>query len=364
MDVEERVRLVARNTEEVVTLDELRNLFETTERPKGYIGYEPSGLVHLGWAITANKVIDFVKAGFDFTILLADLHAYANEKLGGVLENIRMCAKYMEHTFTALGVPRDKVRYLLATKFVENMGAEYLEMMIRIARGATLMRIKRSLTILGRKMEEAEMKFSMLIYPPMQAADVFLLDVDVAYGGIDQRSVHMLCRDIAPKVGRKKPIAVHTPLLSGLTGVGRMDIAGKTKEEVLLDTKMSKSLPETCIFVHDPPEDIRRKIRQAYCPPKDVAFNPVMEINKYLLFARDGFTLEIRRPEKYGGDLVVESYSELEQLYLKGELHPLDLKNATADALIEFLKPVREYFEKNTEAKKLLEKMKAIKKTR
>ncbi|MHA1583414.1 MAG: tyrosine--tRNA ligase, partial [Candidatus Baldrarchaeia archaeon] len=170
--------------------------------------------------------------------------------------------------------------------------------------------------------------------------------------------------DIAPRVGRKKPIAVHTPLLSGLTGVGRMDIAGKTKEEVLLDTKMSKSLPETCIFVHDSPEDIRKKIRQAYCPPKDVAFNPVMEINKYLLFARDGFTLEIHRPEKYGGDLVVESYSELEQLYLKGELHPLDLKNATADALIEFLKPVREYFEKNTEAKKLLEKMKVIKKTR
>ncbi|MHA1723116.1 MAG: tyrosine--tRNA ligase, partial [Candidatus Baldrarchaeia archaeon] len=149
MDVEERVELVARNAEEVVTLEELRNLFETTESPKGYIGYEPSGLVHIGWVITANKVIDFVNAGFDFTILLADLHAYANEKLGGVLENIRMCAKYMEHTFTALGVPKDKVRYLLATKFVEDMGAEYLEMMIRIARSATLTRIKRSLTILG-----------------------------------------------------------------------------------------------------------------------------------------------------------------------------------------------------------------------
>jgi len=364
MDVEERVRLVTRNAEEVVTLDELKNLLETTERPKGYIGYEPSGLVHIGWIITTNKVIDFVKAGFDFTILLADLHAYANEKLEGVLENIRMCAKYMEHTFTALGVPKDKVRYLLATEFVENMGAEYLEMMIRIARSATLTRIKRSLTILGRKIEEAEMKFSMLIYPPMQAADVFLLNVDVAYGGMDQRSVHMLCRDVAPKLGRRKPIAVHTPLLSGLAGIGRMDVTGKSKEEILLDTKMSKSIPETCIFVHDTPEDIRKKIRQAYCPPKDIEFNPVMEINKYLLFARDGFILEIHRPEKYGGDLIVESYPKLEQIYLKGDLHPLDLKNATAEALIQFLKPVREYFEKNSEAKELLLRLQKIKRTR
>ncbi|MHA1593707.1 MAG: tyrosine--tRNA ligase [Candidatus Baldrarchaeia archaeon] len=352
MDVEERMYLVTRNTAEVLTEEELRNLLETNERPKGYIGYEPSGIVHLGWLITINKIRDFVKAGFDFTILWADLHAYANEKLGGKLENIQACAKYMEHVFTAFGVRREKVRYLFATDFINEMGATYVETMIRVAKLSTLARIKRTLTILGRKEEEAAMKFSMLIYPPMQAADVFLLDVDVAYGGTDQRNIHVLCRELAPKLGRKKPVAVHTPLLTGLKGARRMDSA-KITDERLLDLKMSKSIPESCIFVHDPPDVIRKKIMDAYCPARETQLNPIMEINKYLLFAQEDFTLKIERPAKYGGDVEVHSYKELEEMYTSGQLHPYDLKKATAEAVIELLKPIREYFERNREAAEL-----------
>ena len=138
----------------------------------------------------------------------------------------------------------------------------------------------------------------------------------------------------------------------------------RSDEEAVLDLKMSKSKPGNTILVHDEPDVIREKIRKAYCPPRKVEYNPILEINKYILFAQDKFILHIDRPEKYGGPLDVYSYSELEKLYTEGKLHPLDLKNATAEALIKYLEPVRKLFKENTEAKQYLREMMEVKITR
>ena len=64
-------------------------------------------------------------------------------------------------------------------------------------------------------------------------------------------------------------------------------------------------------------------------------------------------SLEIIRPEKFGGDLEISSYEELEKAYRDGTLHPLDLKNAVSDALDAHIAPIREHFETNKDAKKL-----------
>ncbi len=69
---------------------------------------------------------------------------------------------------------------------------------------------------MGRSAEEGEKDFSKFIYPSMQVADIFYMDMDLAYGGLDQRHAHMLCRDVASKLKLKAPLAVHTPLLPGL----------------------------------------------------------------------------------------------------------------------------------------------------
>jgi tyrosyl-tRNA synthetase len=53
-------------------------------------------------------------------------------------------------------------------------------------------------------------------------------------------------------------------------------------------------------------------------------------------------TIIIKRPEKFGGNLDL-SQPELLNMYSAGELHPLDLKNAVADHLVEILEPVRNY---------------------
>jgi len=353
MDVETRLHMITKDVVEVVTVKELKTKLESGEKLKAYLGFEPSGLFHIGWIIWAKKLQDFLDAGVETILLEATWHAWINDKLGGNLNNIRKCAKYVEHSLKALGVNVSKLCIVDAEDLVKNK--EYWELVLRIAKNTTLARVKRALTIMGRRESEAELDFSKLIYPPMQVADMFYLDVDIALGGMDQRKAHMLARDVAEKLKLKKPIAIHTPLLTGLQGAQRMEVL--SQEELMLSTKMSKSKPESTILIHDSPEDIKRKIRKAFCPSKTVEYNPVIEIARYILFKQPNFSLIIKRPEKYGGTLEVQSFNELEKLYREGKIHPLDLKNAVADALIEYLEPVRSYFMRNIEAKRLLEDM-------
>ncbi len=129
---------------------------------------------------------------------------------------------------------------------------------------------------------------------------------------------------------------------------------------IQISSKMSKSIPKSSIFVHDPPNDIKTKIKEAYCPPKQSKGNPILDLARYAVFA-ERESLEIMRPAKYGGSENFRSYEEVERAYVKGKIHPLDLKNSVAGALIEILKPVREHFNRHP---KLLEKMIEIEVTR
>jgi len=339
LDVEEKLRIVARNTVEIVTVEELRNLFETVPRPRAYLGFEPSGVFHIGWLAWAYKVMDLLEVGVDFTLLAATWHAWINDKLGGDLELIHRAAEHVLDVLEGLGIPRTRFRFVKAEDLVSRV--DYWEKVLRIAKHVSLNRVKRALTIMGRRVDEAELDFSKLVYPLMQVADIFELDVDIALGGMDQRKAHMLARDVAEKLGFRKPIAIHTPLIPSLSGSGRMDLS-RADDETLVEVKMSKSKPETAIFVTDSDEDIRRKIRKAFCPPRDAANNPVMAIAKHILFARGPRKLVIERKPEHGGTIEVFSYEELEKLYVEGKLHPLDLKNAVAEELIRIVKPIRE----------------------
>ncbi len=349
----DRFSLVSRNVVEIVTIDELKKVLREKDHPRAYIGFEPSGLVHIGWLIWMNKIRDFLEAGVETFVLEATWHAYINDKLGRNMDLIRASARLVRKVMDGIGVNVSCIKFVDAEELISDK--DYWELLIKSAKHTTLARVKRALTIMGRRVGEAETDFSKLIYPLMQIADMFYLDVDIALGGTDQRRAHMLQRDVAEKLGYKKVVGIHTPLLVGLMGPGRRMDVGTSGDELLIDIKMSKSKPETAIFVHDSPSDIRRKIRKAYCPPRQIEYNPVIDINKYLLFSQPGFKLYIDRPEKYGGSVVVEEYSELERMYANGELHPLDLKNATAEALIKYLEPVRRKIEADREATYLID---------
>jgi tyrosyl-tRNA synthetase len=462
MDIDQRMDLVLEGAEEIVTEKEIREILVEKKKPKAYVGYEPSGYVHIGWLIITKKIEQLIEAGFEVDILLADWHAFINDKFGGDLKKIKSCGDYFIDCYRAYGlekaIEKGQLKFIWASDMADS--AEYWEKVLRIAKSATLSRIRRAMTVMGRKESEGDMDSSKFLYPSMQAADIFDLEVDLAIGGMDQRHAHMLARDAAEKLGWKKPTALHTPLLSSLSKSGRMEmitgptggldhdalarridqdlnvlvdnealskdtrdllmgmkrmdqnkrhsalevliagkrrVGGKTtilsvlnKEEYNGDLafdndelhklnkhlnvarrelfsylgiededendtmKMSKSDPDSGIYLHDGEDDIRRKIKKAWCP-EGVPDNPVMEICKTIIFPYNG-ELKITRPEKWGGDLHFKTYDALRATFAKKQLHPADLKKEVANQMVEILSPFREYFKTQSKSLNVVKK--------
>jgi len=348
MDTERRFELIAAPpTEEIVTPEELRNLIETGVPLISYDGFEPSGMAHIATGLMrAIKLRDMIEAGVHFKILIADWHAWINDKMGGDLEKIKAVGRYLPKAWEACGVPKNKIEYIWASDMVK--GSDYWEKVIQIAKNTTVARTNRCLQIMGRK-ETASMETAKLFYPMMQVADILHWEVNVAQLGMDQRKANMLAREVGEKLGFWKPVAIHHHIMPGLQGPSRMDVAGSDDE---FAGKMSKSIADSAIYIHDSPEEVTRKMKKAFCPAGVVEGNPVLEIAKYIIFQRME-VLEVQRKPKFGGDVQYESYEELESAFLKPDgpkgIHPLDLKLGVAAALNEMLDPVRKYFEKHSE---------------
>ena len=348
MDVETKLELIKRPpTEEIITEKELKELLETNEHPKHYIGFEISGLLHLGTLIVSGyKINDLAEAGVDVTVYLADWHSFINKKLGGNWDNILKAAKYFEEAFKFF-CPKAKI--VLGSDLYHN-NDEYWKDVIRFSSNVTLNRITRCLTIMGRT-EKESLNFAQYIYPPMQAVDIKYLGEDIPHGGMDQRKVHVLAREVYPKLGWKKPVALHHHLLMGLAEPPKVN--SEDKIEQVVASKMSKSQPWTAIFIHDSEKQIREKLLKAWCPEKQAEMNPVLELAKYIIFHEKKEFL-VERPDKYGGDIVFSSYEALEKEYIEGKLHPMDLKLSVAREISSIIDPIRRYFERPSN-KKLLE---------
>jgi tyrosyl-tRNA synthetase len=253
-----------------------------------------------------------------------------------------------------LGLTSEKVTYRLGSE--TEAGLDYWAKVIRIAKSNSAKRIRRALPIMGREMDTEDIETAALFYPCMQAADIFQLDLDIACAGIDQRKAHVIARESAEKLQRKKPVSVHTPLLLSLIGGTQYsptagpegDLDENPRYDFEIGSKMAKSTPESAILVHDRPQQIQDKVRSAYCPPKQIENNPVLEIVRLILIPQLG-SLEIERPAKYGGNIRFETYEDVEKVYGRGELHPQDLKNGVAKSLAERLDGVRQELAKDPE---------------
>jgi tyrosyl-tRNA synthetase len=311
-----RLELIKRNVQEIVTEGELEELLNKKEAPCAYVGYEPSGKIHMGHVLTVNKLIDLQKAGFDITVLLADVHAYLNRK--GTLEEVRKTADYNRRCFIALGLDEEKTNFVYGSDY--QLGAEYMLNVLKLSRVVTLNRARRSMDEVGRAMDDPTV--SQMVYPLMQAIDIAMLGVDVAVGGIDQRKIHMLARENLKSLGFETPICIHTPILLGLDG-----------------TKMASS-KENFISVDDTEEEIYRKFKKAYCKIGDTEENPILALFRYHIFPRYE-TVVIERPEKFGGNVTYTSYEEMENAFAAESVHPMDLKNSAVKYINEILDPVR-----------------------
>ncbi|MBI2656838.1 tyrosine--tRNA ligase [Candidatus Woesearchaeota archaeon] len=357
MDIESRLELINQVGEEIITEEELRHLLQTKEHPVAYDGFEPSGTdIHIAQGILrAININKMTKAGVKFKMLVADWHAWANNKLGGDLERIQLVGQYLIEVWRNCGMDLGSIEFVWANDFVKD--AEYWKKVMQVARNSTVKRIIRTGQIMGRKEAEVQ-QASQILYPCMQAADIFYLKADICQLGMDQRKVNVLAREIGLSLGYWKPVIVSHHMLIGLGEPPK-----SKDEDRILELKMSKSKPDSAIFMNDSEEDIKRKVGKAYCPAKVIEENPMLEYSKYLIFEKFN-VMEIKRHDKFGGDVVIENYAELEKLYREGKIHPMDLKNAVFYYINEMVKPVREKFEKDQRLKKMLETIRKFEVTR
>ena len=86
-------------------------------------------------------------------------------------------------------------------------------------------------------------------------------------------------------------------------------------------------------------------MNKAFCPEKEIEFNPVLDWCKSLIFSDKKSKLGIKRLEKFGGNKTYKNYETLERDFVEGRLHPADLKGSVAEKLISILEPVRKHFE-------------------
>ena len=357
-----RADLIARNLDEVLTRADLDALIASGTPLRHYIGFEISGKIHLGTGLVCmGKVKDFADAGVECTIFLADWHSWINDKLGGDRDQIRRMsvdyfAEGLKASFRALGGDPARLKFVLGTDLYHNADA-YWATVIDVSKNTTLARMQRSVTILGRK-EGESLDFAKLLYPAMQVADIYYQGVNIAHAGMDQRKAHVIARDVASKMrvsplkdaaGRQvAPVCVHHPLLLGLNKPAQWPPPNEGADrdavsDFVSSMKMSKSARQSALFIHDSEDEVRQKVRKAFCPPDNARYNPVLDWARKLIFARDGEFI-VRRSPDHGGDTRFGDAAELEEAFLSGALHSADLKNAVADWLVDTLAPARAAF--------------------
>lgn len=337
MNREETIARLTKNLAEIITEDEFKTRLASGESLTHYIGFEISGYVHIGQGIMSALVIkDLQELGVKCTIWLADWHTWINDKLDGTKETAaRIGQGYfteaIKSCLSAVGADPNKVEFRLASQWYAKDAFRYMETEKLVEKNTTLARIQRSISIMGKR-EGETVDFATLTYPGMQAADIFFQNIDIAHASMDQRKAHVIMRDVAEKVmpGKPKPVALHHALIASLDG----------------EAKMSKSRPDSAVFIHDTEEEIARKVTKAFAEEKNVEKNPILNWTKNLLFWNRTTSFKIQRKAEHGGDAEFATYADLEKAYADGSVHPMDLKAAVAKELIALLEPVRDHFAK------------------
>jgi tyrosyl-tRNA synthetase len=323
----ENFNLATRNTEEIILLEELKTYLE-----KGkfnfYYGTAPTGSFHIGYLVPIGKCIDLLKCKGNGTILIADYHAYLDDRKTS-WEEMETKSKYYEICIKAvLGKYKNKIKFVRGSEF--QTGKKYIEDVFKLT---ALVTVKRALRAASEVCRLKNPKVSELVYPIMQCLDVKYLKIDVAIGGIDQRHIYVLARETLEEVNWKKPTCIFTPLLTSLKDPR---------------AKMSASIRESHIKVHDDVNTIKNLILSAYCPEKIIKGNPITDICHYIIFPFMG-KLKIERKKKYGGEIEYSSWQEFKQDYENGRIHPKDLKESVITTLNQLLEPVRKSLIKHKE---------------
>ena len=270
LSAEEKLALIKRNLAEVlepdIPEDTLEDIVLKQQRPpKIYWGTATTGRPHCGYFVGITKIADFLRAGCNVKILLADIHGFL-DNLKAPMELIEYRAKYYKYVITALlkavGVSIEKLEFVVGSSY--QLSSKYAMDVFRLSSLVTEHDSRRAGAEVVKQSENAPL--SGLIYPLMQALDEEHLGVDIQFGGVDQRKIFILASEQLPKINYKKRIHLMNPMVPGLAG-----------------GKMSASDPDSKIDVLDAPEVVRKKLKKAQAAPKEVEGNGVISFVEYVL---------------------------------------------------------------------------------
>ncbi|XP_016345649.1 tyrosine--tRNA ligase, cytoplasmic-like isoform X1 [Sinocyclocheilus anshuiensis] len=322
---DEKFQLITRNLQEVLGEERLKEILKEREL-KVYWGTATTGKPHVAYFVPMSKIADFLKAGCEVTILFADLHAYL-DNMKAPWELLELRVQYYEQIIKAMlesiGVPLDKLRFVKGTDY--QLSREYTLDVYRLSSMVTEHDAKKAGAEVVKQVEHPLL--SGLLYPGLQALDEEYLKVDAQFGGVDQRKIFTLAEKYLPSLGYTKRIHMMNPMVPGLTG-----------------GKMSSSEEESKIDLLDKNQEVKKKLKKAFCEPGNVENNGVMSFVKHVLFPLHSEFI-IKRDPKWGGDKVYTDYEEVERDFAAEQIHPGDLKASVELALNKLLDPIRKKFE-------------------
>ena len=325
--MEEKVALITRNLQEVLGDDRMKAVMKERDL-RIYWGTATTGKPHLAYFVPMSKIADFLKAGCEVTILLADLHAYL-DNMKAPWDLLALRTDYYEHAIKAMlksiGVPLEKLKFIKGTDY--QLSKEFTLDVYRLTSMVTEHDAKKAGAEVVKQVEHPLL--SGLLYPGLQALDEEYLKCDTQFGGIDQRKIFTFAEKYLPQLGYKKRSHLMNPMVPGLTG-----------------GKMSSSEEDSKIDLLDSAASVKKKLKKAFCEPGNTTDNGVLSFCKHVIFPLLGsekFTIE--RAEENGGSIDYTDFTALETAFAAQEIHPGDLKATVERHLNRLLEPIRKEFD-------------------
>lgn len=351
LSVDEKYKLITRNLQEVIGSEEIMKKIIAVRPLKIYWGTAITGRIHIGYFMPMLKIADYLQAGCEVTILLADLHAYL-DNMKSDLKQIELRTQYYETMLKALlnslNIDSNKLNFVRGTSF--QLTPKYTMDVYRANSFITINKAKHAGAEVVKQSDNPTM--NGLLYPTLQALDEEYLGVDIQTSGIDQRKIFGHAMEIMPKLGYKKRFYFMNKMVTGLRSAKKELTPEEAAENLELE-KMSSSKLDSKIDLLDTRNQIKAKINKCYCLPGDVNDNCLMSILEDLLFPLlkyKGLNFIINRKPDYGGPLTYTDINDVKKDFTTevspGEfkLHPMDFKNGIIDALDIILQPIRDAF--------------------
>jgi tryptophanyl-tRNA synthetase len=284
-----------------------------------FSGIQPTGEIHLGNYIGALRRFVPAQDVDDCVFCIVDLHAIT---LPQDPETLRAKTLDLAALYLAAGIDPSR-----STLFVQSHVHEHAELAWILNCFATVGELRRMTQFKDKsaKQEDVSVSAGLFDYPVLMAADILLYRTDRVPVGDDQRQHLELTRDVAMRFNARFPNTFVVPeadIPSAAGGARIMDFQSPK-------AKMSKSAdsPQGTVKVTDPPDVLRRKVKTAVTDSgrEIVAREDKPAISNLLTV----FSVATGR-----------SIPELEAEY-SGKGYG-EFKDALADALVEFLRPLQD----------------------